>query len=235
MAAENLEVGGPREAFKVRLERAWEKSDFALMVLGFAYLGIYAVEVLQEPTGAIERALVMASLAIYVLFAFDLLVRFLFALPTLGHFSGWVAFVKTQWLSIVAVTIPHLRSLRVLKILIVLRGIAPYMVNRSARVGALVGVALPLVLFTGSLAALEAERYAPGASITSFGEAFWWSIVSVTTVGYGDTYPVTADGRAVAGILMFVGIGLFSALTALLAAWVARGTNLVASGAASKK
>ena len=43
----------------------------------------------------------------------------------------------------------------------------------------------------------EAERDAPGANITSFGEAIWWAVVTLATVGYGDTYPVTVPGRAV--------------------------------------
>jgi voltage-gated potassium channel len=87
-------------------------------------------------------------------------------------------------------------------------------------VGFIVSVTLPLVLYVSALSVFEAERYAEGSNIETFGEAFWWSLVSVTTVGYGDHFPVTDGGRATAAFLMFVGIGLFSALTALLAAWV---------------
>ena len=46
---------------------------------------------------------------------------------------------------------------------------------------------------------LEAERSAPEASITTFGEAVWWTITTISTVGYGDRYPVTVEGRLVAG------------------------------------
>jgi voltage-gated potassium channel len=82
------------------------------------------------------------------------------------------------------------------------------------------GVTLPLLLYTSALAIFEAERYAEGANITSFPDAVWWAFASVTTVGYGDRFPVTTDGRFIATMLMVVGIGLFSSLTALLAAWV---------------
>jgi hypothetical protein len=61
---------------------------------------------------------------------------------------------------------------------------------------------------------------APGANITSFPDALWWALASITTVGYGDRFPVTADGRMVAMFLMIIGIGLFGSLTALFAAWV---------------
>jgi len=84
----------------------------------------------------------------------------------------------------------------------------------------IVGVTFPLILYTAALSIYEAERYADGSNIQSFGDAVWWSIASVTTVGYGDKFPVTADGRVIATFLMVIGIGLFSALTALLAAWV---------------
>jgi len=84
----------------------------------------------------------------------------------------------------------------------------------------MVGVSLPLTLFTSAIAALEAERGVAGSNINTFGDAIWWSIASVTTVGYGDKFPITLDGRFIASLLMVVGIVLFSALTALLAAWV---------------
>jgi voltage-gated potassium channel len=131
-----------------------------------------------------------------------------------------VSFIKRNWLSILAALIPAFRALRVL---IVLRGVAPYMVDRTHKVGLVVGVTFPLALYTAALCVFEAERHATGSNIQSFGDALWWSVVSVTTVGYGDFYPVTQDGKAVAGIMMFVGIVLFSSLTALVAAWVVEG------------
>lgn len=75
------------------------------------------------------------------------------------------------------------------------------------------------VILLAALAVLDAERGQPGASITSPGEAFWWSVVTATTVGYGDFYPVTATGRAVAVLLMATGIALIGVITANVAAW----------------
>lgn len=67
---------------------------------------------------------------------------------------------------------------------------------------------------------LDAERGTPGASIDSYGEALWWSAVTVTTVGYGDYSPVTAVGRAIAVGLMVAGIALLGVITATLASWI---------------
>jgi voltage-gated potassium channel len=57
----------------------------------------------------------------------------------------------------------------------------------------------------------------PGANITSFGDAMWWALTTVTTVGYGDRYPVTPEGRVIGGVLMVVGIATMGAVTAAIA------------------
>jgi voltage-gated potassium channel len=90
-----------------------------------------------------------------------------------------------------------------------------------------------LIGFVASLAVLEAERYAPDASITTFGEAVWWTITTISTVGYGDRYPVTAEGRLVAASLMVAGIALLGVVTASLASWFVE--NLRRSGAAVER
>jgi voltage-gated potassium channel len=76
-----------------------------------------------------------------------------------------------------------------------------------------------LVGFVSSLAVLEAERDAPNATITTFGDAVWWTLTTISTVGYGDRYPVTLEGRIVAASLMVAGIALLGVVTASIASW----------------
>jgi len=71
-----------------------------------------------------------------------------------------------------------------------------------------------------SLATLQAERNAPGANITSFGDSIWWAIVTIATVGYGDEYPVTPLGRFYAVLLMAGGIAIVGTVTATVSSWV---------------
>jgi voltage-gated potassium channel len=70
-----------------------------------------------------------------------------------------------------------------------------------------------------SLAAYDAERGAPDATMTGYGDAVWWAFTTITTVGYGDQYPVTGPGRLVAVLLMLGGIALLGVVTAAVASW----------------
>jgi voltage-gated potassium channel len=114
--------------------------------------------------------------------------------------------------------LPALRPLQLVLLVKVL--------NRSAsqglrgRVGLYVGFGSGIVAYVAALAALQAERYAEGASITSFGDAMWWALTTMTTVGYGDTYPVTTSGRVVGALLMITGVALLGVVTATLASWL---------------
>jgi len=75
-------------------------------------------------------------------------------------------------------------------------------------------------VFCASLAELDAERHTHSANITTFGDSLWWAMSTVTTVGYGDKYPVTAEGRFVAVGLMIGGVALIGVITAALASWL---------------
>jgi voltage-gated potassium channel len=219
-AAKTAQKPAGLAAFRAKAEHLLERSDFAYMLLGFAYLIIYSVQVLVQPEPQAAAALEIASVAIYIVFVIDLLVRIVIAGRKLITLEGAIRFIKVNWLAILATLLPALRSLRVLRVIVVLRGVTPFMSSRANKLGMVVGVTLPLILYTAALSALEAERTAEGANILTFSDAIWWSIASVTTVGYGDRFPVTDDGRVTATLLLLVGIGLFSALTALLASWV---------------
>ncbi len=82
-----------------------------------------------------------------------------------------------------------------------------------------------------ALAVLDAEQNAPGSNITNIGDALWWAFATITTVGYGDFYPVTVLGRLIAAGLMIAGITMLGTVTAALASWF---VEALASGQPSR-
>lgn len=74
-----------------------------------------------------------------------------------------------------------------------------------------------LVLEFGSLGMLAIEQYAPGATITTASDALWYVIATISTVGYGDTYPVTNAGRLLGAVIIVIGVGIFGTFTGYLA------------------
>ena len=74
-----------------------------------------------------------------------------------------------------------------------------------------------LVLEFGSLQILHIEQYQPGANITTASDALWYVIVTISTVGYGDRYPVTNNGRLLGTLIIVVGVGIFGTFTGYLA------------------
>lgn len=150
---------------------------------------------------------------VWVLFAVDYVVT----LVLVPHTKRW--FVRHLH-ELAIVLLPALRPLRLLRLIT-----AVSVLQRSAGT-ALRGKVILYVAFTSllmvvmaSLAMLDAEQNAPGANSTSFGDAMWWSMVTITTVGYGDYYPVTGLGRSIAAVLMICGLGLLGTITATLASW----------------
>lgn len=90
-----------------------------------------------------------------------------------------------------------------------------------------------LVVYLGAVAVPYAERESTHVNITSFGDSLWWAATTITSVGYGDRYPVTTEGRLDAVLLMLVGIALLSVLTAGIAAWFVRQSSEAAEAKAS--
>ncbi len=194
---------------------AWDaKADWPLTGLAFAFLGLYAWQVLDTSLGPAARgALDLALTGIWVLLGVDYLVRLALARRRLR-------FVRRHLLDLLILLLPMFRPLRALRVVSVMGVLNRHLrADFRGRVAVYVGTSVGLIGFVAALAVLEAERDAPEASITTFGEAVWWTITTISTVGYGDRYPVTFEGRLVAATLMIAGIALLGVVTASIAAW----------------
>ena len=70
-----------------------------------------------------------------------------------------------------------------------------------------------VIVFVGGVGILDVERNAPGSNIQTFPDALWWAVTTVTTVGYGDKFPVTGQGRLIGTVVMLTGIAIRNDLT----------------------
>jgi voltage-gated potassium channel len=189
--------------------------EWPLTIAAVVFLGAYAWPILDPdlPPG-LQTTCSAIGWTVWVFFAVDYVARVAAA-------DDRVSWIVRHPLEIVVLVLPMLRPLRVLRLVTLLR-----VLNRTAagnlrgRVAIYVSVGSSLIAFLAALAVLDAERGADGATITTLGDALWWACTTMSTVGYGDLYPVTTSGRFIAVGLMFGGIALLGTVTATFASWL---------------
>jgi voltage-gated potassium channel len=165
------------------------------------------------PPQQISQLLELASWVIWTIFAADLIIKLFKA-------QRFPQFIKSNWLEIITLVVPFMRMFRILRVMVAIRGLKPLMANRMTATGTYIVVLLPLIWFVSAVAVLDAEAAEPLAHIRNFPDALWWSLATITTVGYGDLYPIIFEGKIIAAMVMLLGIGLFSASAGILASWI---------------
>lgn len=192
-----------------RLARWEQRTEWLLTAAALLFLIAYAAPILETTMSASTRTTchVMVLIA-WIAFGIDYLARLTLADR---RWNYWWHHLH----DLAVLGLPALRPLRLLRVLMSLRAL-----NRTAaaslhgRIAIYVGAGTALLIFCASLTVLDAERGHPGANIATFSDALWWSATTVTTVGYGDRFPVTGQGRFVAVGLMLGGIALLGIVTA---------------------
>jgi voltage-gated potassium channel len=209
-----------------RVQRWERRTEIPLLLLAVAFLVAYAwpvVDPRMDPD--LEGFLRAVSWTVWGALAADFVIRLALA-------GDRPRYALTHWYDVALIVLPVLRPLRLLRLLALMRilhrSAVPSLVGRVSVYA--VGVAV-MSVGLGAIAVLDAEQDSPRATITSLGDALWWATCTVTTVGYGDFYPVTTSGRLVAVVLMVVGIAMVGAVTAAVAAWMVRAVATGESGA----
>jgi voltage-gated potassium channel len=195
-----------------------KRFDGLMLVLAGLFLFIWSYDSLDADfSPRVDDALKIARIAIWIVFGLDLLIRIVIAKSSLR-------FILKHPLDVLAVVIPPLRPLKILTVFTT----GTRMVTRAGLVksGQAVVASAALLIWVGAVAEFNYEHKAAGAVITQFRDALWWAVTTITTVGYGDFYPVTLGGRIVAAGLMFSGIALLGVVTASVAAWFVRLTSV---------
>ena len=203
-------------------EEQWAGYNAVILLVSLIAIGMLAVGVVVELTPTTRSLLAYVDLAVCVVFMID------FCISLARAPNRWQYLLTWGWIDLLS-SIPALGSLRwgraarVVRILRVIRGIkaarflAAIVFHNRARNALLAGSFVAVVVvFLSSFAILQFESHNEG-NITSAEDAIWWALCTVTTVGYGDLYPVTWEGRVVAFILMVTGASSFGALSGLIA------------------
>ena len=171
-----------------------------------------------------SRVLNYADNTLCVLFLLDFLNNLYRAPKRVAYFVSW------GWLDLLS-SIPTVdflrwgRTARTIRILRVLRGvksarkIAHFLAARREQSAFLATMLLALLIVVFAAVAMLEFETTVDSNIRTAEDALWWAMSTMTTVGYGDTYPKTAEGRLVAVFLMAAGVGLFGMFSGLLAAW----------------
>jgi voltage-gated potassium channel len=214
-------------AAKARFERIEHGTDLPMAILALLIVPALILEERAQSAGVRQIALGL---------------NWIVWLAFCGEFVGKLAFAPSRWdfvrrswfdLLLIVLSPPFLvptamqgaRAVRALRVLRMLRFV------RAAAVAAIglkeareafrhrrfhyVVLTTAVVVSLGAVGIFAVER-GENKSITTLGDAFWWAIVTTTTVGYGDVSPVTTEGRLIAVALMALGIGFIGVLTATI-------------------
>ena len=192
-------------------------------------LGIYALLAMAAQTffhldSSTLQVLDRVDDGLCILFFVDFLVH-LYLAPSKSRYLIW------GWLDLLS-SLPAIDAFRAARIARIIRILRAFRCIRSARFlatylsqrrsdGAFFAAAMLsilLVLFS-SIAMLQFET-APESNIRTAEDSLWWAFTTITTVGYGDRFPVTLEGRMIAGTLMLAGVGMFATFTGLIASLI---------------
>ena len=206
-------------------ERFSRAVDGPLTVLALAMIPLIVLPLVMDLSPGPESAVLAIDYLIWAVFAAEYAIK-LYLAPNRRQF------VARHLPDLIIVVVPMLRPLRVLRSVRLLRflrltlltGLAAKGLREARSILRHRGLnwVLLIVLVLNLIAAamvLEFEGGNPAANIDSYPDALWWAVTTITTVGYGDRFPMSSAGRAVAIVLMIAGIAMFGVITATIAAY----------------
>ncbi len=206
-----------------RLRRFSARVDPLMMVLALLWLPVLVVPLVTDLHGWVAVAFDTVDYFVWAAFLIEYVAKLRLAA------DRW-HFVRHHLLDLAMVAVPILRPLRLARLLRFVRlGRVVIVLGSSLRRARamfthhglqFVLLAVAAIVFAAAGLELVFEQHSTGpTAIHNFGDALWWAVVTVTTVGYGDKVPMTGGGKWVATALMFTGIGLVGTLTATIASF----------------
>jgi voltage-gated potassium channel len=191
--------------------RVWNE---ILTILAVAFLFAFSYPAFSETVSeSANHYLSLVQWVCWFAFALDLI------------YGIWKAeskkeYLKRHPLEIASVLLPFLRPLRLLRVIsfgsLVIQKVA---IGRHFAITVKVAISALFISYVAAIQITISERTVEGSNIKTFSDGLWWAVTTVTTVGYGDRYPTTTEGRLLAVLLMITGISLVGVITASVAAW----------------
>jgi voltage-gated potassium channel len=189
-------------------------TKYPMTLLGLAWLVVAIIVVTTDVSSTASTVLVGILFTLWVILLVEYLIRLVITPDRRGY-------LKRRWAEPVTVVAPPFQGWRFVGI----EKVCLLMHEGALRVEAVlkhhslfrVLIAAAGTLMLGAWLVLLFEENAKGSNIHNYPQALWWAVVTVTTVGYGDRFPMTEGGRVVAAVIMLVGIGLIGVLTATVA------------------
>lgn len=199
---------------KSLLNKVW---DELLTLLAVIFLFLFSYPAFDASISTETQSnLDVLQISIWAIFALDLA-------HGIWKAESKLVYIKGHPLEIASVLLPFLRPLRLLRVI----SFAGLAIQKIA-IGRQFSITFKVLLTTVFIAYVSAvqitvlERDSTGSNIRNFGDGLWWAITTVTTVGYGDRFPTTVEGKFLAVFLMMMGISLVGVITASVAAWFVR-------------
>lgn len=195
-----------------------------MLVLCVLSLAVLMLDVLYRADKDVTEILGYADNVICMIFLADFVLTFSRASNKWRYLVtwGWIdllssmpAFEIARWGRIARIA----RIARLLRALRASRSLSSILVRERGQSAALMAALVALVLIMGSSAAVLRFEDHESSNIKTAGDAVWWAMTTITTVGYGDKFPLSQEGRLIAALLMSAGVGLFGAFSAALATW----------------
>ena len=191
-------------------------------------VGIIIYQLVYNPTKSIEYIIYVFDLIVTAILITDFYLRMkessknkrifimkhLYEIPALIPLVIFGIFESYSFLNLIFRLLRLIRLFRIIHLYSRILNFSAQTNNRLLYIVAVSGMAVS----GGAIGLFLVEENAPESKVTNLGDAFWWAIVTVTTVGYGDIYPVTAEGKIIASILMVFGIAILGILISTLGA-----------------
>ncbi len=203
--------------------------NLIILVLSIYVLGALIVDTFMHVPPEVSKILHMVDNLVCLIFLYDFAVRFRQA-------ENKLKFMRWGWIDLLS-SIPFVdflragRLLRLIRLLRIVRAfksttLLVHHVFRKKANGAITMamVIAGMMLIFSSIAVLQVETD-PNSNIKTAEDALWWAMTTITTVGYGDRFPVTTEGRIIGSLLMAVGIGLFGTFSGFVSSWLHEGHN----------